>query len=513
MQKFRRPLEMLLSVSAVLLYFLSSTFAAPKLPLNFDGWIGEALQKLETDGITGGFHRNTAPDSRTAVFRIIRQAETRIRTGAVVPSEIDRKLLEKLKREFQVDSGEQERATISLLPQLRATAKKRAFAAEGAFHYQYRNLTLYTESEFQNFEDFHRQGITTIAKGKSAEQRLEPWRGGYTGNVKKGYLQWATRDARLNLLVGRNTIFWGASPENSVGISENSPPFDMVRLTGTFSKFKASAFTAQLDSTWYDDGKTRYLAKRYFSAHRLEYQHNDRLNIGIAEWVLYGGDAQTLDFKYANPITFYYALQYNAKTDDNLMFAFDAAFRPIDGLRLYAEWLIDDFQYVPGADDPHAVAGLLGLEWYPERLARCLGVHTEYVRVNRWAYTHLVPENQFTHFEEMLGHPIGTDADTLSLSVSYQWTPDTKSTSTIKVSRNGEATVADRFYGEDFNALPFPTGVIEYATQLGGSISYRPLASWNIGCFYAWQAIQNWKHNRGETYDEHRLAFYIGYLL
>ena len=44
-----------------------------------------------------------------------------------------------------------------------------------------------------------------------------------------------------------------------------------------------------------------------------------------------GGDAQTLEWEYANPITFYYALQFNAKADDNVMFAFDGAIRPIDG--------------------------------------------------------------------------------------------------------------------------------------------------------------------------------------
>ena len=133
--------------------------------------------------------------------------------------------------------------------------------------------------------------------------------------------------------------------------------FDSLAHSGNASK--RTAFTAQLDSTWYDDGEKRYLAKRYISGHRLDYQFNDRVEIGVAEWVLYGGDAQTLEWKYANPITFYYALQYNAKADDNVMFAFDAAIRPIDGVRLYGEWVIDDIQYESDSNDPHAVAWLL----------------------------------------------------------------------------------------------------------------------------------------------------------
>ena len=49
-------------LAAVLL--LSTAFGAPDVPLNLDGWVAEALAKLETDGITGGFHRHTAPLSR-----------------------------------------------------------------------------------------------------------------------------------------------------------------------------------------------------------------------------------------------------------------------------------------------------------------------------------------------------------------------------------------------------------------------------------------------------------------
>ena len=82
----------------VFLSILTAASGAPDVPVNFDGWVTDALAKLETDGITGGFHRQTAPLSRAEVAQVIRQAESRIRAGSVVPSEIDRKLLEKLKR-------------------------------------------------------------------------------------------------------------------------------------------------------------------------------------------------------------------------------------------------------------------------------------------------------------------------------------------------------------------------------------------------------------------------------
>ena len=505
--------QSILYILLVSMFILKTAYSAPDVPLNFNGWITDALAKLETDGITSGFHRQTAPLSRTEVAQVILQAESRIHAGIVVPSAMDRKLLEKLKREFSRELTDRGGGVLGFLPQLRATEEKIAPALEAAFHYtagkqkqqSAPRLTLYSELETHNFE-------SRPLAGKTAAQRLKRWRGGYTVDFKRSYLQ--VNGAHLNLLVGRDWLFWGASRHKTVGISDNSPPFDQIRLTGTLGKrLKATAFTAQLDSTWYDDGTKRYLAKRYISGHRLDYQHNDRVEIGVAEWVLYGGDAQTVEWKYANPITFYYALQYNAKADDNVMFAFDAAIRPVDGVRLYGEWVIDDIQYESDSNDPHAVAWLLGVTWYPQQLDRQLGIHSEYARVNRWAYTHLVPDNQFTHFGYTIGHPIGTDSDTLALSASYQFTVSAEAEIRTVLTRHGEGTIADRFYGEDYNSLPFPTGVVARTAEIGGQFSYRPLDTWNLLLSYRWQQTQNSGHRKGEISRGHRFTFQLGYFL
>ena len=502
------------AICLAFLFIVNCAYGAPDVPLNFDGWITEALAKLETNGITGGFHRQTAPLSRAEIIEIIAQAESRIQAGEVVVSAIDRKLLEKLKREFRSENAGDYGLAINALPQLRATEKKIAPAIESAFQYTIGKvdrraaprLVLYSEFEGQNFE-------SRPLDAKTAEQRFEPWHRarGYIIDFKRSYLQ--INSAHLDLLVGRDWLFWGASPFKTVGISDNSPPFDQIRLTGRLGKkFKATAFTTQLNSTWYDDGEKRYLAKRYMSGHRLDYQLNDRVEIGVAEWVLYGGDAQTVEWEYANPVTFYFPLQYHAKADDNLMFAFDAAIRPIDGVRLYGEWLIDDIQYVRTSNDPHAVAWLLGGTWYPRQLKRHFGIHSEYARVNRWAYTHLVPDNQFTHFGYVIGHPIGTDSDVFRFSASYQFTVSTKAEIGTVLTRHGEGTVADRFYGEDYEALSFPTGVVARTTEIGGTFSYRPLNGWNASLSYGWQYTQNAEHLKGQTDQAHRFIFDIGYL-
>ena len=227
--------------------------------------------------------------------------------------------------------------------------------------------------------------------------------------------------------------------------------------------------------------------------------------------VLYGGDAQALQWEYVNPFIPYYAVQYNAKKDDNIVLSFDASVRPVDGLRLYAEWLADDFQYQSDSNDPHAVAWITGFDWYPLFLERQLGIHSEYVRINRWTYTHLEPDNQFTHFGAIIGHPIGTDADMFSCSLSYQATPAALIETRFSHQRNGEANVTDRFYGEAFESIPFPSGTVERLSEIRVGWQYRPIGGFNGSINYAWRHIQNRDNTEGDSEQQHRIVVLLAY--
>jgi hypothetical protein len=491
--------------------------AAPKVTFHFDEWVNVAIEKLETDGVTGGFHRHTRPWTRWEVAEAVRQAEARIADGRVKPTAIHLQLLEKLKREFAEEldilSGVEAKGRFRAraAPQLRSQRERANIspAFEGAFHYRFgRQLTLYQGFEIGNFPEKY------PVAGKTASQRLNPWREDYTADFKRVFVRFPL--SKFEVLVGREQLFWGTGSRGSVGISDNSPPFDLILLTGRFGKIKATAFTAQLDPMWHDEGPRRYLANRYLAGHRLDYQVNDRVEVGISEILLYGGEARGLDWKYFNPILPYYASQFNAGADDNVMFLLEAAVRPLDGLRLYGEWLLDDFQYVTGTD-PNAVAWLAGVEWNGllsnlDALSHRLNLRTEYTRVNRWAYTHLVQENQFIHFGSIIGHRVGTDADTFHFESGYFVNADARVTLFYEFERQGEAGVADRFRGEDFQAIPFPSGVVERRDSVGFRFNYAPLRAWQLDLAYQHAFIRNRAHRKGVDKQNDQLEFRLRYL-
>lgn len=533
----RIPLIAIVCCFIIIFLIPNIIHAVPNPAMDLQGWVMDTLEKLEVSGITDGFHRHSLPLSRYDIAKIIKQSQMKINSGEVTISQIDRKLLEKLKREFDselehINIFNQKSTTIQesdlrVDGQIRGTDELIAPGLQTGFHYTVGNrnskLTVYSELEVSNFEQ--RQDFVESfflpkppALLKSADQRYERWHADYIVDFKRSYLQYmvsAFGKTEFDLLVGRDYIYWGASPYQSVGISDNSPPFELIRLTGTipckFGTLKATSFSAQLNSTWYDDGTNRYLAKRYLSARRLDYLFSDWLELGISESVIYGGDAQTVDWHYLNPIIPYYAVQYNAVKDDNLMLGFDGSVKPIVGLRLYAEWLADDFQYQSDSNDPHAVTWLAGFEWYPHLLKRQLGVNSEYVRVNRWAYTHLIPDNEFTHFGTMIGHPIGTDADIFTIGVSYDVTSSARIITRFNHQRNGEADITDRFYGEDYQNIPYPSGIVEKLSELRIGWKYRPNSAFNGSIDYSWRNIQNAEHIKDKTQHQHRIVLVFAY--
>lgn len=508
------PPFLIFNVCLIIISFLvaSTVFAASDAVFHFDAWVDFALERLETDGVTGGFHRHTRPRTRRQIAEVIRQAQHRIVSGKSKPTPIAVELLEKLQREFAPelahlsDKEVQYRLRTRGAIQLRSKRdnSKIAPAYEGAFLYGAGEwVTFYQEFEIANSPDKY------PIHGKTASKRLKPWRGDFTADFKRVYLHFPI--SKLEFLVGRDQLFWGTGFRGAVGISDNSPPFDLILLTGRFGKIKGTSFTAQLDNAWHDEGPRRYLASRHLAGHRLDCQVNDRVEVGVSELILYGGETRGIEWQYFNPILPYYASQYNSDKDDNVMFLFEGAVRPVDGFRLYGEYLVDDVQYVK-ANDPHAVAWLTGLEWNRMLEARRLGIRAEYARVNRWAYTHLVPENQFTHFGSIIGHEIGVDADLTYLEGNYLINADARINLFFELERQGEAGVEDRYTGEDFRSIPFPSGTVERRHGIGFRFVYEPLRAWQLDLSYQHAYTVNRSHQDGMNQNSNHLEFQFRYL-
>jgi hypothetical protein len=317
-----------------------------------------------------------------------------------------------------------------------------------------------------------------IRGGQATQFRTRVWNpgdllpsGGYVADFTRAFVRLPL--AGVNITVGRRPYRWGPGRSGALTLSDASPALDGVSLRGRFGPVLGTAVFATLNRLWHDEGDTRYLARRYFSAHRVHWRVSDRLEIGVMDSVLYGGDVRQVEPYYLNPVLPFYASQFNATSegnaaalDDNAMIGADARWTPSPGWSVYGELLIDDFAYDPDSDDPNALAWMVGCHragiWSRGE------ARAEYSRVGRYTYTHLRQENQYTHYGASLGHELGNDADAMAAEVA--WWPSAESRVSLRVEqrRKGDSGVDDRFRGEQGTAFLRAPASTARTVTLGG---------------------------------------------
>jgi hypothetical protein len=467
-------------VSCVLCLFLGTALILPtgtayadaNVPLTTGEWVHFALWKLEANGLTGPIFASSRQFEREEIAWIVADMKRRVEDGSLSLDPLELELIRKLEREFARDlrpGGLEARGLLAGEADYRDgwDSRSASFWGAASFH-PAPGVTLYDEVDIGKD-----RGIIG-EEGKTASRRTNPWRGDYTADFRRAYISGTgiLPIGQFGLMLGRQSIFWGPGYGGSLIVSDNSPAFDMVLLKARFGPVKAIAFSAVLDKMW-SEQPYRYLANRYLSGHRIDWIVNNRIELGLSELIIYGGDARGMELQYLNPLLPYYASQWNSDQDDNVLTSADFAIRPVDGLKIYGELLVDDFNYAD--HDPNALGYIAGLY-----LSDPLGIsgtdfRAEYTRIDTWTYTHLVTENQFTHYGWVIGHRLGPDADQLSVELSRMISVDARLKLIYAFKREGSRTVADRFRGEDYKRMKFPSGAVERQHRIGLQFLWEPL--------------------------------------
>ena len=445
----------------------SKAFAADS-PSVLDPGFEDALGFLVTKGVVRGLHTSTQPYARNELISRLRAAQP--------ATDFDRALIRRLLDELGDDAVERLSKKAWTELRVRPDQDPRALPAmRAALRFDANDhLTLY--QEFDIVPEVGR--IQTARGGSTAQHRVRGWnpkdifpQDGYAADFTRAFV--TAEVAGIDIGVGRQFFDWDVGDSGGLILSDASPALDSVSLEGEFKSVRGTAVFAVLNRMWHDDGATRYLARRYFGAHRVHWKPSDRVELSVSETILYGGDVRPMEWYYLNPLLPFYASQFNASTeshpdflDDNAMFGFDARWSPRWGWAIYGELVVDDYRYDPESNDPHALGWTVGLHragWLDRGEWRA-----EYTRVGRYTYTHLVQEQQYTHFGASLGDPAGNDSDALVVSAAWRMTPDSRLFARMEQRRKGESGVDDRFRGEDHTTFLKGVGETRRSIAFGG---------------------------------------------
>jgi hypothetical protein len=433
----------------------AAAFDRTNIPLkNWGGFsiyrdaVYDDLERLVTAGLADRTLLSTKPLSRVEAARIVARAIETIRKDDSGPASARRDLedlLDRLIEEFRPELT----ALGTKLPVAAAPTGTVSFTpvdrAQAFGIFSHRPLRLINEQGLR-LEEFN-GGVTFESRlqvGDVLTFYLQPQ---LHGNEEYGAARLATGYAKLTLfnvelLVGRDSLWWGPGLHGSLIFSNNAPPLDQVRI-GSAEPFllpwigdwigptKILFFIAQLEAR-------REHPRAKLAGMRGTITPFPFLELGISRAVQFDGDD-----KPSPNVSDYPEILFNPPAGDdpsqpqfrsNNVFAIDADLRlanvdrfylPAKDLRLYGEFGWDDTccssAFVPLKD---ALSMLVGLQLFSVFGQEGVDLRAEYAQSSRLSFTHHQFTNGFWTRGYVISHQMGTDGQDFFARVTNRFRPD-----------------------------------------------------------------------------------------
>ena len=350
------------------------------------------------------------------------------------------------------------------------------------------------------------------------ERRLElPQLKGDRVDYHQGSAYFAFSLPFVDVQMGKDEARWGPGPADNLGLSNNAPAFDMLRLKARLGALKLVSIAGVLrpcpdrpdsplcagvgdsTSTYITNGITRALDRdKYLAAHRLEAAVTPWLDLGFQEVLVYGDRGP--EVTYLNPIMFYWAAQSYQGDKDNLMMGVDADIHPGNGVRFYLSYVVDDLKKLRifSDDFTNKFSFQTGFLWVDPLGFRDVDLRGEYVRIEPWIYTHKFPINTFRHFDSPLGHVLEPNSDRWQVQAERRFSRDLEFQVRLGRTRHGDNEVLEdgairnvggdlhRGWrpGDDREVKKFLDGNVSRRTQLGVGVAYRLLPQLSLAAAF-----------------------------
>jgi hypothetical protein len=293
--------------------------------------------------------------------------------------------------------------------------------------------------------------------------------------------------------LARDEVSWGADRRAGLLFSGTAPVFDMLSIGYRARRVAFTSFHSRL-RRGLDEGSDDGL-RRFVAAHRLEFLPTDLISFSVSEAVLYGGPYRTFEPVYLNPLTVFYADQWNSGWNDNILIAGDFSLLFPRRAEIRGELVIDDFQYDFGTEPHEFGAGIFVNAINPFYSPASL-VGASYYHIRNQTYGHFVEWNRFIQEGQVMGYPDGPDGDrfaswlTLALPEGMVWRAD------YSLTRKGEgrATDVQEAIGP---RVAFPSGTVETSHLAGLAVEWRPSHAWLVSTGLSYHHIRNVGNREG----------------
>ena len=255
------------------------------------------------------------------------------------------------------------------------------------------------------------------------------------------------RDRFVEARFGRGRNRWGPGM-GTLFLSDYAAPYDHLQVRASAGPVRYASTFARFTTPDRDPlGRDTVLPSKYGAFHQLVVSLG-RVQLEAFEAVVFHddtlrGNRRGFELGYLNPVIFYRSVESEIGSGDNALIGLGASVRAA-GARAYGQVLLDEFVASKlGRDDFSNKWGLLAGVHAPE-LAPGLEVRAEYARLRPYLYGHRTVSSAYVHYNDVLGHPVGPNADDAAVFVRYR--PSAAVTAALDVSRTRRGRDPDSVY-------------------------------------------------------------------
>lgn len=344
-----------------------------------------------------------------------------------------------------------------------------------------------------------------------------------------GYIRYRTSGEWLALMVGRNPVYQGFGFIDRLFLSNNTVPFDYIRLDLGYKAVKYTFMYGSLRG----DSVGRTIDAKNISTHRLDVQFGNKFKVGFFESVITANNP--FSFTFLNPINFLTSAelskssQAGKENDNNSLIGLDAMFIPARKIAVQGSLLIDDLEFSTLFKDNSKVtnkfAWQLGVLWTDAFTLPNLELSTEYTKLDPFVYTHVSNKSTYTHWELPLGHHLPPNSDEIAFRLNYDITNRINLNLLYQHQRSAAGIVTDSLgrviinYGGTLNnASGYANSTPEFLKGnrvnrdiLTANLTWQFIRQFYIEILYVHRVFDNIFQNRKLTDDYAFATFRIDY--
>jgi Capsule assembly protein Wzi len=211
----------------------------------------------------------------------------------------------------------------------------------------------------------------------------------------------------------------------SLFLSDWGNSYLFAKINTRVWKFNYQTLFMELMPSFEKRGDT-LLDRKYAAMHHLSMNVTKWLNIGLFEGVVFGR-RNRFDFQYLNPVIFYRHIEGSLGSKDNAVAGIDFKANLAHRVQLYGQLLLDEFILSEIRSNRGFWANKwgvqAGLKYIDAFGVRNLDVQLESNRVRPYTYSHTDSTANYTHYNQPLAHPLGSNFQEFIGIVRYQPSP------------------------------------------------------------------------------------------